>query len=93
MWLQGILYSYTKTGDEVPERALVLSGRIHYRAADGENMYPLEGFSSVVVQAAEIVHLMVGYEPVEEEGLADDISNDSTTAGMDWQSLPPHVGG
>lgn len=43
VWLQGILYSYAKTGDEVPEGALVLSGRIHYRAADGENMYPLKG--------------------------------------------------
>lgn len=93
VWLQGILYSYTKTGDEVPERALVLSGRIHYRAADGENMYPLEGFSSVVVQAAEIDHLMVGYEPVEEEGLADGISNDSITGGMELRSLPTHVGG
>jgi hypothetical protein len=93
-WLQGILYSYTKTGDEVPERALVLSGRVHYRAAGGENMYPLEGFSSVVVQAAEIDHLMVGYEPVElEEDRGEDVSNESTTAGGEWRSLPMHVDG
>lgn len=64
-WIQGNLWSYTKTGDEVPERSLVLSGRIHYRIAGSENMYPLEGFSRAVVQAAEIDHLMVGYEPVE----------------------------
>lgn len=66
-WIQGILYSFTKTGDEVPERALTLSGRIHYKIAGGENLHPLEDFSSVVVQAAEIDYMMVGYEPVELE--------------------------
>lgn len=66
-WLQGVLFSYTKTGDEVPERALTLSGKIQYRAADSETAYPLEGFSSVVVQASEIDLLMVGYEPVNAE--------------------------
>ncbi|MEO3935045.1 DUF6338 family protein [Micrococcaceae bacterium Sec7.4] len=93
VWLQGILYSYTKTGDEVPERALVLSGRVHYRAADSERMYALESFSSVVVQAAEIDHLMVGYEPVEhEEGIVEDITNASTAARVDGRLLPAHIG-
>ncbi|WP_156037188.1 DUF6338 family protein [Arthrobacter sp. UNC362MFTsu5.1] len=67
-WLQGILWSYTKTGDEVPERALTLRGRIHYRMAGSENLHAMEDFSTVVVQAAEIDHLMVGYEPIEHEG-------------------------
>lgn len=79
-WIQEILYSYTKTGDEVPERALTLSGRIHYQAADGENLHPLEYFSSVVVQASEIDHLMVGYEPVEQEGCSVEEINSETSS-------------
>ena len=70
-WIQGNLFSYTKIGDEIPERALTLSGNVHYRAADGENMHPMEDFATVVVQASEIDHLMVGYEPTLDDTNSD----------------------
>lgn len=62
-WLQGVLHTYSQTGDEGPDRALTLSGSVYYRRADGDEVHPLEDYSVVIVQASEIDYLTVGYAP------------------------------
>jgi hypothetical protein len=64
-WLQGALKSFSRTGDETPDRAFTLTGEIWYRRADGEDIHRLESHGLVVIQAPEVDYLTVGYEEPE----------------------------
>ncbi|MDR6639614.1 DUF6338 family protein [Paenarthrobacter nitroguajacolicus] len=65
-WIQGALKSFSRNGDETPDRAFTLTGEIWYRMADGENVHRLEPHGTVVIQAPEVDYLTVGYEEPEE---------------------------
>lgn len=71
-WIQGVLRSFSRTGDETPDRAFTLTGEIWYRRADGVDVHRLEEHGTVVIQAPEIDYLTVGYEepenPYQEQG-------------------------
>ncbi|UNK47796.1 DUF6338 family protein [Arthrobacter sulfonylureivorans] len=65
-WIQGALDTFSRTGDETPDRAFTLSGDIWYRAANGEGVHRLESHGAVIIQAPEVDYLTVGYEePVD----------------------------
>lgn len=69
-WIQGVLKSFSRNGDETPDRAFTLTGEIWYRRADGEDVHRLESHGTVVIQAPEVDYLTVGYEEPEETPVA-----------------------
>jgi hypothetical protein len=75
-WVQGVLDSFSRSGDEIPDRAFTLSGEIYYRMAGSDNVHRLDYHGALIVQASEIDYLTVGYEEPDNPEASDDPAGD-----------------
>jgi hypothetical protein len=71
-WIQGVLDTHSRTGDETPDRAFTLVGDLWYQTAMGKKAHRLESHAAVIIQAPEIDYLTVGYQlPTAEDDVID----------------------
>lgn len=67
-WIQGVLDTHSRTGDETPDRAFTLVGDLWYQTASGKKAHRLESHAAVIIQAPEVDYLTVGYQlPTAED--------------------------
>jgi hypothetical protein len=71
-WVQGVLDTHSRSGDESPDRAFTLVGDLWYQTATGEEAHKLESHAAVIIQAPEIDYLTVGYQrPTADDNVID----------------------
>lgn len=66
-FIYGQLFGFSPTPDEDSDRAFTLSGPIHFRGANADDIELLENANMVVVHASEIDYLSVAYVHPEAE--------------------------
>jgi hypothetical protein len=64
-YVSGLLHSYSRDWEDLPDRDLVLLGPIQFRPAKANQVAVLEGVGMVVVSARNIVMITVTYQPAE----------------------------
>jgi hypothetical protein len=71
-WVQGVLDTHSRSGDESPDRAFTLVGDLWYQTATGEEAHKFESHAAVIIQAPEIDYLTVGYQrPTADDNVID----------------------
>jgi hypothetical protein len=64
-YVSGLLHSYSRDWEDLPDRDLVLLGPIQFRPPKANQVAVLEGVGTVVVSARNIVMITVTYQPAE----------------------------